>query len=172
MRLPGFQAQASLYKTKTSYRGNATAKAGERGPAVRPQWQFCSACGPGCTKICCDPIGGNQFGCAMIPCCIPGSTPCVLDTVFWPYTGSQTFTDACCNTTARGCKFCKFDFKHPEKCKADCVSRCATDPTNQDCVDQCDCCCNSPSEGTVCTDCLGLTWIPNPTGHGGRCIAR
>jgi hypothetical protein len=173
MRLPGFVAQASLYRTNMNYQGTAEANLGDSGRSVSAQWEFCTSCEPNCTRICCDPIGQFGYGCARTLCCPPGCQPCGLSTIFWPHTGVQACTDACCNTTVHACDFCKYNRNDHAKCIQDCVSNsCADSPNKQDCMDQCDCCCNSPAEETVCTDCLGETWIPGPPGRPGHCIAQ
>lgn len=176
---PGFTADASLYPTTIHYflaGAFAVADVLESGPVgglVSAQWDFCTPCERSCVKTCCT---YTQIGlvCAQRPCCVPAWGPCTVSTVFWPHRGVRTFTDACCNATAYPCDFCLFDRKNPDpqKCINDCVSRsCAGNPDMQDCLGKCNCCCASATAGTVCEDCLGGIWKPNPTGIGGHCTA-
>ena len=58
MNMPGFIAEASLYRTRVTYRQRASANSGAGTGAVRAQWDYCSGCSAGeSLQICCDNSG-------------------------------------------------------------------------------------------------------------------
>ena len=170
MPLPGFVAQQSLYRTRVTYRQATSANSGAGTGAVRAQWDVCTGCSAGeSLQYCCDYSPGIS-GCAWVPCpCTPGCGACVLSANS-PTLGRRSCWDANCNPLPEPCRGCECTFCDrklmrevgPEACYTDCLnSNCAQ--TDQDCMDNCYCCCNSYNQAALC-DCMQGVWT------NGRCI--
>jgi len=156
MNMPGFIAEASLYRTRVTYRQRASANSGAGTGAVRAQWDYCSGCSAGeSLQFCCDYSGIGL--CSWVPCpfCTPGCGPCVLNANS-PTRGMQSCWDAhCYPLPSRQCAFCRFRLGY-QACYSECSSSCAQ--TDQACLDNCDCCCNTFNQRLLCTECENGVW--------------
>src|SRR5262245_21801226 len=155
MRLPGFVAHESLYRTSRNYRGGTGAGVCVGEGAVSPQWDFCYDCSPSGLKTCCDGTFPNLL-CAQVPCCTPSCSPCTPSLRFWPLTGSFDCIDGRCNTSVHGCQICKH---RTPTCSEDCKKGCS--PGDQACLDLCDCCCSNITAESFCEYCLNGVWDPD-----------
>jgi hypothetical protein len=160
MRLPGFVAEESLYRTRAAYRQGTSATLGVGPFAVRAQWDTCTDCNAAGLKYCCDLLHPGEGGCAWVTCCTPGCSACMFN-ASGGGGGSYDCWDAACRPLgAHPCPFCAFNLGY-DACYSDCFSRCAqSDP---DCSTNCDCCCQAKFAAGRC-GCVNGVMV------NGRCV--
>ena len=161
MRLPGFVAEESLYRTRVNYRQGTSTDFATGTGAVRAQWDTCTDCNAAGLQFCCDLLPQGIGGCAWVRCpsCIPGCGPCHLDANY-AKRGSRTCWDAQCKLSSQECVFCTFRPDHLggyPACYSACSSACAQ--TDTTCLDNCDCCCKTIVRRALCEDCESGDWI-------------
>jgi len=170
MHVPGFVAEASRYTSRVSYGHRSRPDSGAGIGRVTPQWDMCFPCRPSGFQRCCSysppgPALCNDY----VPCptCTPGCSPCALD----PHSatrggGTRTCWDAQCRISTQTCQFCNFRPGHPELCHSACSRNCQ--PTDQDCLERCACCCRNATRAGICEDCFEGTWEGRL--NDGQCI--